>query len=64
MVLHSQLEVCEADGDEGGHDDEDDVDDEQDGPDDVHLVAPHAGKDVVQLGRGRGGGGGGFRGQG
>ena len=50
VVLHRQLEVGERDGDERGDEDEDDVDNEQDGPDDVNLVAPHAGKDVVQLG--------------
>ena len=49
VVLHSQLEVGESNGDEGCHNDEDDEDDEEDGVDGVHLVAPHAGKDVVQL---------------
>ena len=49
MVLHRQLEVGQCDGDEGRDDDEDDEDDEEDGVDGVHLVAPHAGKDVVQL---------------
>ena len=52
VVLHRQLEVCERDGDEGGHNDEDDEDDEEDGVDGVHLVAPHAGKDVVCSRRG------------
>lgn len=49
VVLHGQLEVGEGDGDEGGDDDQDDEDDEEDGVDGVHLVAPNAGKDVVQL---------------
>ena len=49
MVLHSQLEVGEGNGDEGCDDDEDDEDDEEDGVDGVDLVAPHAGEDVVQL---------------
>ena len=49
MVLHRQLEVGERDRDERGHDDEDDEDDEEDGVDGVHLVAPHARKDVVEL---------------
>ena len=49
MILHSQLEVGEGNGDEGCHNDEDDEDDEEDGVDCVDLVAPHAGKDVVQL---------------
>lgn len=37
VVFESQLEVGEADCDEGRHDDEDDVHDEQNRPDDVHL---------------------------
>jgi hypothetical protein len=41
VVFHSQLEVCERDGDEGGYNDEDDVHDEQNGPDDVHLGRGH-----------------------
>ena len=49
MILHSQLEVGEGNGDEGCDNDEDDEDDEEDGVDGVDLVAPHAGKDVVQL---------------
>ncbi len=49
VVLDCQLEVGERDGDEGRHDDQDDEDDEEDGVDGVHLVAPHAGKDVVEL---------------
>ena len=49
VVLHCQLEVGQGNGDEGGDNDEDDEDDEEDGVDGVHLVAPHAGKDVVQL---------------
>ena len=49
MVLHCQLEVGQGNGNEGGDDDEDDEDDEEDGVDGVDLVAPDAGKDVVQL---------------
>ena len=49
MVLHCQLEVGEGNGDEGRDNDKDDEDNEEDGVDGVHLVAPHAGKDVVQL---------------
>ena len=49
MVLHCQLEVGEGNGDEGRDNDKDDEDDEEDGVDGVNLVAPHAGKDVVQL---------------
>ena len=49
MVFHCQLEVSQGDGDEGCDDDEDDEDNEEDGVDGVDLVAPHAGKDVVQL---------------
>ena len=49
VVLDCQLEVGEGDGDEGCDDDQDDEDDEQDGVYGVNLVAPHAGKDVIQL---------------
>ena len=49
VVFHCQLEVGQGDGDEGCDNDKDDEDDEEDGVDGVHLVAPHAGKDVVQL---------------
>ena len=49
MVLDGQLEVGEGDSDEGGDDEEDDEDDEEDAVDGVHLVAPHAGKDVVPV---------------
>ena len=49
MVFHRQLEVGEGNGDEGCDDDKDDENDEEDGVDGVDLVAPHAGKDVVQL---------------
>ena len=49
MVLDCQLEVGEGNGDESCDNDKDDEDDEEDGVDGVHLVAPHAGKDVVQL---------------
>ena len=49
VVLNCQLEVGERNGDEGRDNDKDDEDDEEDGVDGVHLVAPHAGKDVVQL---------------
>ena len=49
MVLHCQLEVGQRNGDEGSHNVQDDEHNEQDGPDGVDLVAPHAGKDIVQL---------------
>ena len=49
VVLHRQLEVRQRDGDERGDDDQDDEDDEQDAVNRVHLVAPHAGEDVVEL---------------
>ncbi|KAA6422099.1 MAG: hypothetical protein FRX49_07850 [Trebouxia sp. A1-2] len=41
--------VGQGNGNEGCDNDEDDEDDEEDGVDGVDLVAPHAGKDVVQL---------------
>ncbi len=43
------MEVGQGNGDEGCDNDEDDEDNEEDGVDGVDLVAPHAGKDVVQL---------------
>ena len=49
MVLDCQLEVGEGNGDESRDNDKDDEDNEEDGVNGVHLVAPHAGKDVVQL---------------
>ena len=49
MVFHCQLEVGEGNGDEGCDNDKDDEDNEEDGVDGVDLVAPHAGKDIVQL---------------
>ncbi len=47
VVFNSQLKVGEGDGDEGSHNKEDDEHDEENAVDGVHLVAPHAGKDVV-----------------
>ena len=49
MVLDCQLEVGEGNGDESRDNDKDDEDNEEDGVNGVHLVAPHTGKDVVQL---------------
>ena len=47
VILHRQLEVGQSYSDESCHNDEDDEDNEEDGVDGVHLVPPHAGKDVV-----------------
>ena len=47
VVFNRQLEVGEGNSDEGGHNKEDDEHNEEDAVDGVHLVAPHAGKDVV-----------------
>ena len=49
MVLHCQLKVGEGNCDEGRDNNKNDEDNEEDGVDGVHLVAPHAGKNVVQL---------------
>jgi hypothetical protein len=49
VVLYGQLEVGEGHSDEGSHHDQNQEHNEQDGVDCVHLVAPDAGKDVVQL---------------
>ena len=49
VVFYCELEVGEGYGDKGCDNDEDDEDNEEDGVDGVDLVAPHAGKDVVQL---------------
>ena len=49
MIFNGQLEVCQGNGNEGCDDDEDDEDNEEDGVDGVDFVAPHAGKNVVQL---------------
>ena len=47
VILDCQLEVGERDSDERGHDKQNDEYDEEDAVDGVHLVPPHAGKNVV-----------------
>lgn len=47
VVFHCQLEVGQSNGDEGCHYQQYDEDNEEDGVDGVHLVSPHAGKNVV-----------------
>ena len=49
MILHRQLEVGQGYGDEGRHYQQNDEDNEENGIDGVHFMAPHTGKDVVQL---------------
>ena len=49
VILCCQLEVGQCHRDESCHDDQNDKDNDQDTPDDVDVVAPDAGKDVVEL---------------
>lgn len=49
MVFNCKLEVGQCNGDESSHDDQYDENNEENAVDGVDLMAPHTGKDIVQL---------------
>ena len=49
MVFNSKLEIGQSNGNKGRHDNQDDENNEENTVDGVHLMAPHTGKNIVQL---------------